>query len=158
MYLYVQRVYQTTTLRSKGGAMVRALASHQGGRVQIPASMQYVGWVCCWFSPLLQEGFLRVLWFSPLFKTQHFQNQVEEEPLCGYATFKSLFIYIYLFIQTLLYLKILITFNFTVTCYELPFNLLRKHYVPRCKMVWEKVASYVKWGIVHSCHRVNPRT
>ena len=66
--------------------------------------MPYVGVVYCWFSPLLREGFLRVLWFSHLFKTQHFQNQVEEEPLCGYATFK----YIYLFIQTLLYLKILL--------------------------------------------------
>ena len=48
--------------------------------------MPYVGLVYCWFSPLLREGFLRVLWFSHLFKTQHFQNQVEEEPLCGYAT------------------------------------------------------------------------
>ena len=32
-------------------------------------------WVefCCWFSPLLLEVFLRVLWFSPLLKNQHFQ-------------------------------------------------------------------------------------
>ena len=28
--------------------------------VQIPASTPYVGWVCCWFSPLLREVFLRV--------------------------------------------------------------------------------------------------
>ena len=27
-----------------------------------------VGWVCCWFSPLLWEVFLRVLRFSPLLK------------------------------------------------------------------------------------------
>ena len=40
---------------------------------QIPASTPYVGWVCCWFSPLLREVFLRVLRFSPLFKNQHFQ-------------------------------------------------------------------------------------
>ena len=33
----------------------------------------YVGWVCCWFSPLLREVFLRVLRFSPLLKNQHFQ-------------------------------------------------------------------------------------
>ena len=33
----------------------------------------YVGWVCCWFSPLLQEVFLRVLRFSHLLKNQHFQ-------------------------------------------------------------------------------------
>ena len=36
-----------------------------------PAS--YVGWVCCWFSALLQEVFLRVLRFSPLLKNQHSQ-------------------------------------------------------------------------------------
>ena len=33
----------------------------------------HVGWVCCWFSPLLQEVFLRVLRFSLLLKNQHFQ-------------------------------------------------------------------------------------
>ena len=41
--------------------------------VQIPASTPVVGWVCCWFSPLLREVFLRVLRFSPLLKNQHFQ-------------------------------------------------------------------------------------
>ena len=29
--------------------------------------------LCCWFSPLLREVFLRVLQFSPLLKNQHFQ-------------------------------------------------------------------------------------
>ena len=44
------------------------------GRVQIPASTPYVGWVCCWFSPLLREIFPRVVRFSPLLKNQqHFQ-------------------------------------------------------------------------------------
>ena len=34
----------------------------------------HVGWICCWFSPLLREDFLRVLRFSPLTKkNQHFQ-------------------------------------------------------------------------------------
>ena len=33
----------------------------------------YVGWVCCWFSSLLREVFLR---FSPLLKNQHFQIPV----------------------------------------------------------------------------------
>ena len=41
--------------------------------VQILASTSYVGWVCCWFSSLLREVFLRVLRFSPLLKNQHFQ-------------------------------------------------------------------------------------
>ena len=69
-------------------------------RVQIPASTPYVGWVCCWFSPLLREVFLRVLRFSPLLKNQHFQipirpgYQVNQEPLCGCATCNSLFIYL----------------------------------------------------------------
>ena len=31
------------------------------------------GWVCCWFSRLLREVFLRGLRFSPLLKNQHFQ-------------------------------------------------------------------------------------
>ena len=42
-------------------------------RVQLPASTPYVGWVCCWFSPLLPEVFVRVLRFSPLLKDQQFQ-------------------------------------------------------------------------------------
>ena len=42
-------------------------------RVRILASTPYVGWVCCWFSPLLREVFLLVLRFSPLLKNQHFQ-------------------------------------------------------------------------------------
>ena len=37
--------------------------------VQIPASTPYVGRVCCWFSPLLPEVFLRVLRFSLSIKT-----------------------------------------------------------------------------------------
>ena len=57
------------TLRSKDGAVVRALASHQCG----PRLNPGVGWVCFWFSRLLREVFLRVLRFSPLFKNQHFQ-------------------------------------------------------------------------------------
>ena len=66
-------------------------------RVQIPTSTPYVGWVCCWFSPLSQEVFLRVLQFSPLLKNWHFQIPIwPGEPLCGCATSKSLFIYTFL--------------------------------------------------------------
>ena len=42
-------------------------------RTRTSASMPYVGWVCCWFSPLLEEIFLRLLRFSPLLKNLHFQ-------------------------------------------------------------------------------------
>ena len=41
-------------------------------RVRFPDPASYVGWVCCWFSTLLREVFLRVLRFSPLLKNQHF--------------------------------------------------------------------------------------
>ena len=42
-------------------------------RVRFPDPGSYVGWVCCWFSTLLREVFLRVLRFSPLLKNQPFQ-------------------------------------------------------------------------------------
>ena len=41
--------------------------------VWFPDPASYVGWVCCWFSTLLREIFLRVLRVSPLLKNQHFQ-------------------------------------------------------------------------------------
>ena len=75
-------------LESKDGGAVRALAPPTSvARAEIPASKPYVGWVCCWFSPLLREVFLRVLRFSPLLKKQTFSNSnssrnlVDEEPL-----------------------------------------------------------------------------
>ena len=69
-------------------------------RVQILALTPYVGWVCCWFSPLLCEVFLRVPQFSPLLKKPTFpnsnstRNQVGEEPLCGRATPKIIIFFI----------------------------------------------------------------
>ena len=39
--------------------------------VRIPPLKPYVGWVCCWFSSLLQGFF--VVHFSSLHKNQHFQ-------------------------------------------------------------------------------------
>ena len=43
------------------------LASQQcRPRVRILESTPCVGWVCCWFSPLFREVFLRVVRFSPL--------------------------------------------------------------------------------------------
>ena len=84
---------------SKGGAMVRGLASQQHS----PGSNRYVGWIWCWFSPLPREVFLRVLRFSPLFKNHHFQipmrpgtSRQNEEPLSGCATSKPWFIYLLL--------------------------------------------------------------
>ena len=42
-------------------------------QVWFPDPASYVGWVCCLFSTLLWEVFLRLLRFSPLLKNQHFQ-------------------------------------------------------------------------------------
>ena len=75
-------------------------------RVRILASTPYVGWVCCWFSPLLREVFLRVLRFSPLLKNQKLHElqipirlgiRPDEEPLCGCATSKLLVIYLFIY-------------------------------------------------------------
>ena len=48
-------------------------------RVRFPDSTSYVGWVCCWFSSLLREVFLRVLRFSPVLKNQHFKFHFDLE-------------------------------------------------------------------------------
>ena len=45
-------------------------------QVRFPASASYVGWVCCWFSSLLQEVFLWELQFSPLLKNQQNSNSI----------------------------------------------------------------------------------
>ena len=62
-------------LGGKDGAAVRALASQQCGPGSNPGVNAICGcWVCCWFSRLLREVFLRVLWLSPVpVKNQHFQ-------------------------------------------------------------------------------------
>ena len=59
---------------SKGGAVVRALASHQCGPVSNPGVDAICGLSYCGFSPFLREVFLRVLRFSPLLKNQHLQS------------------------------------------------------------------------------------
>ena len=61
---------------SRGGAVLRALASHQCGPGLIPGPG-----VICRFSLLMvlslpQEVFLQVLWFSPLLKNQHCQISI----------------------------------------------------------------------------------
>ena len=61
-------------LESKSGAVVRALASHPcGPGFESWLRRHYVGWACCWFSPLFRGVFLRELQFFPLLKNQHFQ-------------------------------------------------------------------------------------
>ena len=69
-----------STVREKGWRIGESWWEHSPPTnvawVLIMASTPHVfpvGWVCCWFSPLLREFFLRVLRFSPLLKNQHFQ-------------------------------------------------------------------------------------
>ena len=84
-------------------------------QVQIPASTKYVGWVCYWFSLLLQEVFLWALGFpspqKPTFSNSNLTRKVDKEPLCGCATSKSLHciyffntpLFIYLFTYLFIY-------------------------------------------------------
>ena len=62
----------------------------------------YVGWVCCWFSPLLREVFLRVLRFSPLLKNQHFQIPIR--PASGRRRTTSRMCYLQIIIYLFIYL------------------------------------------------------
>ena len=63
------------------------LASHQcgpGSNLGVDA-INYVGWVCCWCSPLLREVFLRVLRFSasPLKPTLANSNSIWNAQTCS---------------------------------------------------------------------------
>ena len=92
---------------ARNGAVLRALASHQCG----PGSNPIVDAIC-------QLSLLFVLSFGPrgfspgtpvfpspqkptFSNSNSTRNQVDEEPLCGCATSKSLFIFHYLFIYYL---------------------------------------------------------
>ena len=101
------------------------------------SSMPYVGWVCCWFSPLLREVFLRVLRFSPLLKNQDFQipirpcrNQVDEEPASRCATSNSLFISLcfalFSFVHFQIISEILPLSYFNGIIYLIPFSFTKR--------------------------------
>ena len=73
-------------------------------RARVPAAMPYVSSVSCWLSPLLREYSGLTLYL----KNQHFQIQtrpgmVEEEPLGGCATSKSLFIYLFIYFSLMFF-------------------------------------------------------
>ena len=76
VFLLCSRVACKILYGSLGGAVVRALASHQCGLGSTPGVDAIH---CMWVEfvvgslPLLQEDFLQVLRFSPLLKNQHFQ-------------------------------------------------------------------------------------
>ena len=99
-------------LGSKGGAMVRALASHQCG----PGSNPRVDAICG--LSLLLVLSLAPRSFSPgipvfpspqkptFSNSNSTRNQVDEEPLCGCATCKSLYL---LFIYLTVLVKLILT-------------------------------------------------
>ena len=92
-----------STLGSKGGAVVRALASHQCGPGSNPGVDAICGLSLLLVLSLAPRGFSPG---TPVFpspqkptfsNSNSTRNQVDEEPLCGCATCKSLFIYLFLF-------------------------------------------------------------
>ena len=103
---------------ARDGAVVRALASHQCG----PGSNPAVDAICG------LSLFVVVLSFAPrgfppgtpvfpspqkptFSNSNSTRNQVDEEPLCGCATSKSLFIYLFMFLFFCLKLTRLLVFG-----------------------------------------------
>ena len=103
-------------------------------RVRILASTPYMGWVCCWFSPLLRDVFRRALRFSPLLKNQDFQIPIRSETQGDVST----------------------------SCHELPsapwVNKLQLHWICRINLLpWNW--SYADWKLAEAAKRLqNPRT
>ena len=86
-----------TTLGSKGGAVVKALASHQCDRSSNPGVDTICGLSLLLVVSLAPRGFSPG---TPVFpspqkptfpNSNSTRNQVDEEPLCGCATLKSSF-------------------------------------------------------------------
>ena len=71
VFSVMEGVIKLCLMGSRGGAVVRALASTNVSRVRFLDPASYVGQVCCCFSPA-QRVFLQVLRFSSLLKNQHF--------------------------------------------------------------------------------------
>ena len=77
--------------------MVRALASHQCGLGSNPGIDAICGLSLLLFLSLVPRGFSPgTPVFSSPSNSNSTRNQVDEEPLCGCATSKSLFIYLFI--------------------------------------------------------------
>ena len=97
------------SLGSKRGAVVRALASHQCGPGSNPGVDALCGLSLLLVHSLAPRGFSPG---TPVFpspqkptfpNSNSTRNQVDEEPLCGCATCKSLFIYLFIYLYLLRY-------------------------------------------------------
>ena len=89
---------------SKGGAVERALASHHCGQSSNPGVDAICGLSLLLVFSLAPRGFSPG---TPVFpspqkptfpNSNSTRNQVDEEPLCGCATCKSLFIYLFIYL------------------------------------------------------------
>ena len=69
--------FVTDHLGSRDCAVVRALASHQCVLGSIPGPGPICGWVCCWFSTLLQEVFSGYSGFPLSSKTNISKFQID---------------------------------------------------------------------------------
>ena len=100
----LQYVFQGRILGSKGGAVVRALASHQCGPGSTPGADAICGLSLLLIFPLLPEVFLRVLRFSLSSKTNIFKFQFDQESGKRRTTMRMcylqivIYLFIYLFI------------------------------------------------------------
>ena len=89
---------------SKGGAVVRALASHQCGPGSNPGVDAICGFSLLLVLSLAPRGFSPGTLFFPSPQKPTFpnsnstRNQVDEEPLCGCATCKSSFFYLFIYL------------------------------------------------------------
>jgi len=70
------------------------------------------GWVCCWFSPLLQEVFLWVLQLFPLLKNQHIQIPIRSWRCPQLAFCAKYCLHLNKTIYYLIFMVILIFFSF----------------------------------------------
>ena len=88
---------------SRNGAVVRELASHQSGQGSNSGVDAICGLSLLLVLSFAPRGFSpgTPVYLSPQKPTfpnsNSTRNQVDEEPLCGCATFKSLFIYIFIY-------------------------------------------------------------
>ena len=88
---------------SKDGAVVRALSSHQCGPGSTPGVKAICGLSLLLALSLAPRGFspgTPVLPSPPTFPNSNStRNQLDEEPLCGCATCKSLFVYLFIYLN-----------------------------------------------------------
>ena len=93
----------------RDGAVVRALASHQCGPGSNPGFDAICGLILLLFLSFAPKGFSprTPVFLSPQKPTfsnsNSTRNQVDEEPLCGCATSKSLFIYLFIYLCRAVY-------------------------------------------------------